>query len=141
MFLQIKDGLRHLFEVVERCPIRITGTFAGAHFLLNINDEVVGAFGRFSFFLSALFRRMFALTGNNRFVIFGSITAPQRIHADIGFLIAAEQGRYFLSLDVVTKSTIGNIINCSYDSVKLRIIHEMCQDLGISIKVLPVIAF
>lgn len=25
----------------------------------------------------------------------------------------------------VPKSTIGNVINCSYDSVKLRIIHEM----------------
>ena len=33
----------------------------------------------------------------------------------------------------VPKSTIGNIINCSYDSVKLRIIHEMCQGLGIGI--------
>ena len=33
----------------------------------------------------------------------------------------------------VPKSTIGNIINCSYESVKLRIIHEMCQGLGISI--------
>ncbi len=33
----------------------------------------------------------------------------------------------------VPKSTIGNVINCSYDSVKLRIIHEMCQGLGISI--------
>lgn len=33
----------------------------------------------------------------------------------------------------VPKSTIGNIINCSYDSVKLRIIHEMCQGLGIDI--------
>ena len=32
-----------------------------------------------------------------------------------------------------TKKTIGNIINCSYDSVKLRIIHEMCQGLGIGI--------
>lgn len=31
----------------------------------------------------------------------------------------------------VPKSTIGNIINCSYDSVKLRIIHEMCQGLEI----------
>ena len=31
------------------------------------------------------------------------------------------------------KSTIGNVINCSYDSVKLRIIHEMCQGLEISI--------
>ena len=33
----------------------------------------------------------------------------------------------------VHKSTIGNVINCAYDSVKLRIIHEMCQGLGISI--------
>ena len=31
----------------------------------------------------------------------------------------------------VPKSTIGNVINCSYDSVKLRIIHEMCQGLEI----------
>ena len=33
----------------------------------------------------------------------------------------------------VPKSTIGNVINCSYDSVKLRVLHEMCQGLGISI--------
>ena len=33
----------------------------------------------------------------------------------------------------VPRSNIGNIINCSYDSVKLRIIHEMCQGLGIGI--------
>ncbi|MEG0944037.1 MAG: helix-turn-helix transcriptional regulator [Angelakisella sp.] len=33
----------------------------------------------------------------------------------------------------VPKSTIGNVINCSYDSVKLRIIHEMCQGLGMGI--------
>lgn len=33
----------------------------------------------------------------------------------------------------VPKSTIGNVVNCSYDSVKLRIVHEMCQGLGISI--------
>lgn len=33
----------------------------------------------------------------------------------------------------VPKSTIGNIINCSYDSVKLRIIHEICQGLNIGI--------
>ena len=33
----------------------------------------------------------------------------------------------------VPKSTIGNVINCSYESVKLRIIHEMCQGIGISI--------
>lgn len=34
----------------------------------------------------------------------------------------------------VPKSTIGNVINCSYDSVKLRILHEICQGLEINIK-------
>ena len=33
----------------------------------------------------------------------------------------------------VPKSTIGNIINCQYDSMKLRIIHELCQGLEINI--------
>lgn len=33
----------------------------------------------------------------------------------------------------VPKSTINNIIKCSYDSVKLRIIHELCQGFQISI--------
>ena len=33
----------------------------------------------------------------------------------------------------VPKSTIGNVINCSYDSVKLRVIHEMCQGMGIGL--------
>ena len=33
----------------------------------------------------------------------------------------------------VPKSTIGNIINCAYPSMKLRIIHELCQGLEISI--------
>ena len=33
----------------------------------------------------------------------------------------------------VPKSTIGNIVNCAYDSVKLRIIHEICQGLGIGL--------
>ena len=33
----------------------------------------------------------------------------------------------------VPKSTIGNVINCAYDSVKMRIIHELCQGMGISI--------
>lgn len=31
------------------------------------------------------------------------------------------------------RSTIGNVVNCLYDSVKLRVIHELCQGLGISI--------
>lgn len=33
----------------------------------------------------------------------------------------------------VSKSTIANIVNCTYDSVKLRIIHELCQGFGIDI--------
>lgn len=33
----------------------------------------------------------------------------------------------------VPKSTIGNVLNCTYPSMKLRIIHELCQGLGISI--------
>ncbi len=31
----------------------------------------------------------------------------------------------------VPKSTIGNVINCAYDSVKLRVIHEICEGLVI----------
>ena len=31
------------------------------------------------------------------------------------------------------KSTISNIVHCQYDSMKLRIIHEICQGLGIGI--------
>lgn len=33
----------------------------------------------------------------------------------------------------VPKSTIGNIINCTYPSVKLRIIHEICQGLELGV--------
>lgn len=33
----------------------------------------------------------------------------------------------------VPKSTIGNIVNCTFDSVKLRVIHELCQGFGISL--------
>ena len=33
----------------------------------------------------------------------------------------------------VPKSTIGNVVNCSYDSVKLRVIHEMCQGPGVGL--------
>lgn len=33
----------------------------------------------------------------------------------------------------VPKSTINNIVKCSYESVKLRIIHEICQGFQISI--------
>ena len=35
----------------------------------------------------------------------------------------------------VPKSTIGNLVNCTYDSMKLRVLHELCQGLGISISV------
>ena len=37
------------------------------------------------------------------------------------------------TLSGVPKSTIHNLVACSYDSVKLRIIHELCQGLQISI--------
>ena len=33
----------------------------------------------------------------------------------------------------VPKSTIGNLLNCAYPSMKLRIIHELCQGLEIDI--------
>lgn len=33
----------------------------------------------------------------------------------------------------VYKSTISNIVHCTYPSVKLRVIHELCQGLGISL--------
>lgn len=33
----------------------------------------------------------------------------------------------------VPKSTIGNVVNCAYDSVKLRILHELCQGLEIGL--------
>ena len=33
----------------------------------------------------------------------------------------------------VPKSTIGNLLNCTYPSMKLRVIHELCQGFGISI--------
>lgn len=33
----------------------------------------------------------------------------------------------------VPKSTLSNLMHCSYDSVKLRIIHEICQGFEISI--------
>lgn len=33
----------------------------------------------------------------------------------------------------VPKSTIGNVVNRTYDSVKLRVIHEICQGLGIGL--------
>lgn len=33
----------------------------------------------------------------------------------------------------VPKSTIGNVINCAFDSVKLRVIHELCQGFGIGL--------
>lgn len=33
----------------------------------------------------------------------------------------------------VPKSTIGNLINCTYPSMKLRVIHEICQGLDINL--------
>lgn len=33
----------------------------------------------------------------------------------------------------IPKSTIGNLINCAYPSMKLRVIHELCQGMEISL--------
>lgn len=45
-----------------------------------------------------------------------------------------EMAQYQLYMQIgVPKSTIGNIINCASPSMKLRVIHELCQALGISI--------
>nr|WP_279285967.1 helix-turn-helix domain-containing protein [Anaerotruncus colihominis] len=33
----------------------------------------------------------------------------------------------------VPRSTIGNVINCTYESVKLRVIYEICQGFGIGL--------
>jgi len=33
----------------------------------------------------------------------------------------------------VPKSTIANLVNCTYPSMKLRIIHELCQGFGIDL--------
>lgn len=33
----------------------------------------------------------------------------------------------------VPKSTLSNLLSCAYDSVKLRILHEICQGFGISL--------
>ena len=33
----------------------------------------------------------------------------------------------------VPKSTIGNLLNCTYPSMKLRVIHELCQGLNIDL--------
>ncbi|MBQ9933977.1 MAG: helix-turn-helix transcriptional regulator [Ruminiclostridium sp.] len=33
----------------------------------------------------------------------------------------------------VPKSTISNLLNCVYPSVKLRVIHELCQGFGIDL--------
>lgn len=33
----------------------------------------------------------------------------------------------------VPKSTIGNLVNCTYSSMTLRVIHELCQGFGIDL--------
>lgn len=33
----------------------------------------------------------------------------------------------------VPRSTIGNVINCTYESVKLRVIYEICHGFGIGL--------
>ncbi len=33
----------------------------------------------------------------------------------------------------IPRSTIGNLVNCTYPSMKLRVIHELCQGLDIDL--------
>ncbi len=52
----------------------------------------------------------------------------------LGLLESRGMTQYELfKISGIPRSTIGNIVNCSYSSVKLRIIHEICLGLGISI--------
>ena len=52
-----------------------------------------------------------------------------------GLLCERGMTQYQLAMQSgLPKSTIGNIVNCQYESMKLRIIHEMCQGLGINIR-------
>lgn len=49
-------------------------------------------------------------------------------------LDAHEMSAYQLYLKSgVPKSTISNLLNCTYPSMKLRIIHELCQGLEIDL--------
>lgn len=49
-------------------------------------------------------------------------------------LLERNMTQYQLSMESgVPKSTIGNLVHCQYDSMKLRIIHELCQGLNITI--------
>ena len=43
------------------------------------------------------------------------------------------QYQLYMKKQVFPSLRLENVINCSYDSVKLRIIHEMCQGMGIGI--------
>ena len=50
--------------------------------------------------------------------------------------LLSERGmtQYQLSMQSgLPKSTIGNLVNCQYDSVKLRVLHELCQGLGLNL--------
>ena len=50
------------------------------------------------------------------------------------FMQAKDMTQYQLFMKSgVPKSTISNIINCTYPSMKLRVIHELCQGLGVSV--------
>ena len=50
--------------------------------------------------------------------------------------LLAERGmtQYQLAMrSGVPKSTIGILVNCTYPSMKLRIIHELCQGMNINL--------
>lgn len=102
MILQIGYRLRHLFQIKQSSPTRITGTFALLQFCLNVHQQIPAALFRYGLFRPAFSGRVFLFTVNHRTEIFGCIACAQGVHADGFLLFAAEQGRDFLALDFIT---------------------------------------
>lgn len=59
----------------------------------------------------------------------------QALSLRLGELLAERQMTAYrlYTLSGVNKTTISHVLHCTYDTVNLRILHEMCQGLGISL--------
>lgn len=102
MILQIGYRLRHLFQIKQSSPTRITGTFALLQFCLNVHQQIPAALLRCRCSCPAFPGLVFLFPGNHRAEIFGRIACAQGVHANGILLLTAEQGRDFLSLDFIT---------------------------------------
>ena len=61
-----------------------------------------------------------------------NLAVSQRIQE---LLVQNDMTRYRLAvLSGLPRSTVSNIVNCTYPSVKLSIIHDLCQGFGIDIQ-------